>query len=210
VFSDPAVLRTLPPREISAGVAEALKIGIIGDPELFELLEVESVAIRKAEDPRLMGEVVARATEGKIRMLAPDPYENNLRRVLNLGHTFGHALEVQTGYAQLRHGEAVSFGLAVATAIARRRRLCSQTTLDRVFGAIHAYGLPPRVARADLLGVCNRLDAIRLVRARKLNFVLPVEIGRVEIVAEVADAEIYESVNDIAAHPVLGGCVMEA
>jgi 3-dehydroquinate synthase len=207
VFTDPCVLRTLPTRELCAGVAEALKVAIIGDPDLFELLEVESVAVRRAEDADLLGEVVARATGAKIAMLAPDPYEHNLRRVLNFGHTFGHALEVQTGFDRLLHGEAVGFGIAVATAVARRRGLCTRGTVGRIFQALRAYGLPPCVPRSDLMAACGRLDAIRLVRGRKLNYVLPTEIGRVEILAELEDHEIPGAIDDIAAHPVLGGSV---
>jgi 3-dehydroquinate synthase len=210
VFCDPAVLTTLNRREMAAGVAEALKVAIIGDPQLFELLETESANIIGAQDAMLLGEVVARSSEGKIALLAPDPYERNLRRALNLGHTFGHALEVQTGYDRLLHGEAVGFGLAVATAVARRRGVCSRNTLERVFRALDAYGLPPRVDRADLLATCSRLHEIRLVRGRKLNFVLPHEIGEVEIVAEVSDGEIAQALEDIANHPVLGRCVGES
>jgi 3-dehydroquinate synthase len=210
VFCDPVVLRTLSTREIDAGVAEALKVAIIGDPQLFELLETESAGIRGGQDARLLGEVVARSSEGKIAMLAPDPYERNLRRVLNLGHTFGHALEVQTGYDRLLHGEAVGFGLAVATAIARRRGLCSRNTLDRIFRALDAYDLPPQVARSDLFATCSRLQEIRLVRGGNLNFVLPREVGEVEIVSEVSVSEIGQALEDIAAHPVLGRCVGES
>ncbi len=207
VFSDPAVLRSLDTREICAGVAEALKVAIIGDPDLFELLEREDVAIRNGHDARLLGEVVARGSQMKIALLAPDPYERNLRRVLNLGHTFGHPLEVQTGYNRLLHGEAVGFGLAVATAVARGRSLCTRATVDRIYGALHAYGLPPKVARADLLAACSRLDAIRLARGGRLNFVLPREVGQVEIVEEVSDAEIVAALAEIARDPLIGGCV---
>ncbi|HEY3012593.1 MAG TPA: 3-dehydroquinate synthase [Gemmatimonadales bacterium] len=210
VFCDPAVLATLSARELSAGVAEALKVAIIGDPDLFELLETESGVICRGQDERVLGEVVARASEAKIAMLAPDPYERNLRRVLNLGHTFGHALEVQTGYDQLLHGEAVGFGIAVATALARRRGLCSRGTLERIFQALNVYDLPPPVARSDLFATCNRLEEIRLVRAGHLNFVLPREVGQVEIVTEVSDLEITQALEDIAAHPILGRCVKES
>jgi 3-dehydroquinate synthase len=182
-------------------------VAIIGDPILFELLETESAAVRSGQDARLLGEVVGRASEAKIALLAPDPYERNLRRVLNLGHTFGHALEVQTGYDRLLHGEAVGFGLAVATAVARRRGLCSRHTLERIFLALDRYDLPPCVCRSDLFATCGRLEDIRLVRGRKLNFVLPRDIGEVEIVAEVSDAEIEQALEDIAAHPTLHRCV---
>jgi 3-dehydroquinate synthase len=208
VFTDPIVLKTLPTRELCAGVAEALKVGIIGDPDLFELLESESEAVRRGQDAALMGEVIARASKGKIALLAPDPYEHNLRRALNLGHTFGHALEVQTGYDRLLHGEAVGFGLAVAAAVARRRGLCSRTTVERISHALHSYGLPPRVSRGDLMATCDRLEAIRLVRGRRLNYVLPREIGRVEIVAELEEAEIPQALEDIERHPLIGECVV--
>jgi 3-dehydroquinate synthase len=155
-----------------------------------------------------MGEVIARASKGKIALLAPDPYEHNLRRALNLGHTFGHALEVQTGYDRLLHGEAVGFGLAVAAAVARRRGLCSRTTVERIFHALHSYGLPPRVSHGDLMATCGRLEAIRLVRGRRLNYVLPREIGRVEIVAELEEAEIPQALEDIERHPLIGECVV--
>jgi 3-dehydroquinate synthase len=207
VFCDPMVLKTLSTRELAAGVAEALKVAIIGDPQLFELLETESAGILSGQDARLLGEVVARSSEGKIAMLAPDPYERNLRRVLNLGHTFGHALEVQTGYDRLLHGEAVGFGLAVATAVSRRRGLCSRNTLDRIFEALDAYDLPPQVARSDLFATCSRMQEIRLVRGGNLNFVLPREVGEVEIVAEVSVAEVGQALEDIARHPILGRCV---
>ena len=208
VFSDPAVLRTLSEREIIAGVAEAMKVAIIGDPDLFELLTRESAEIRAGRNAQLLGDVVGRASEGKIAMLAPDPYERNLRRVLNFGHTFGHALEVQTSYELLLHGEAVGFGMAVATAVARRRGLCSRSVAERIYHALDLYDLPPSVARSDLLATCGRLDAIRLVRGRKLNFVLPREIGQVEIVTEVDDAEIIQAIEDIAEHPVIGRRVL--
>jgi 3-dehydroquinate synthase len=207
VFCDPALLRTLSRREIAAGVAEAIKVAIIGDPELFELLEAESEVIRGGQDARVLGEVVARAAEGKIALLAPDPYERDLRRVLNLGHTFGHPLEVQTGYQQLLHGEAVGFGIGVATAVARARGLCSRSTQDRIFRLLRAYDLPPAVAQTDLIATCNRLGEIRLVRAGSLNFVLPQEIGKVEIVREVSDPEIVRAIGEIASHPVMGSCV---
>jgi 3-dehydroquinate synthase len=210
VFCDPAMLRTLTAREISAGVAEAIKVAIIRDPDLFELLETESRIIREGQDARVLGEVVARATEGKIALLAPDPYERNLRRALNLGHTFGHPLEVQTGYQQLLHGEAVGFGIAVATTVSRARGLCSSTTLDRIFRILRSYDLPPAVAKSDLIATCSRLEEIRLVRAGSLNFVLPQEVGKVEIVPEVSDAELVRAIEEISAHPIMAGCVRES
>jgi len=139
VYCDPRVLATLPARDVSAGVAEAIKVALCGDPDLFRLLERSAPAIR-AREPDAMAEVVLRAAARKAALLAPDPYEIDLRRVLNLGHTFGHALEAEHAYgAELLHGEAVAFGIAVATAIGVERGVCSRVDGLRIFALLRAY-----------------------------------------------------------------------
>jgi 3-dehydroquinate synthase len=207
VFSDPEVLGTLPDRDISAGVAEAIKVALCTDPELFGLLEEHVDAIRRQRDASVLTRVIRRASRGKIDLLDPDPYEVDLRRVLNLGHTFGHPLEVELAYQDLPHGEAVGFGIAVATAIAHARGVCDDGTRARIFRLLAAYGLPPRVPRTRLDRVCDRLDEIRLVRANALHFVLPERLGRVSIVPEIADREFAIALDSIAADLVLGSCI---
>ena len=209
VFCDPAVLSTLAPRDVAAGVAEAGKVALCGDAALFELLERSVDAVMGARDTRVLAEVVRRAAARKIALLAPDPYEVDLRRVLNLGHTFGHALETEMAYVGLLHGEAVAFGIAVAATVAHAREVLPTVDAERILALLAAYGLPPPVPRARLRAACQRMEEIRLVRGRVLNFVLPVRVGVVTIVPEVSDAEILAALDRLAAHPTLRRCVAD-
>ncbi|MDB4966599.1 MAG: putative 3-dehydroquinate synthase [Myxococcales bacterium] len=209
VFSDPATLGTLEDRHISAGIAEAIKVAICGDEELFCILEREVAAIRQWRDARVLGEVVRRATSKKIELLAPDPYEHDLRRALNLGHSFGHPLETELEYTGILHGEAVGFGLAVAVEVARARGVCPDEAAERIIGLLAAYGLPPKVPRSRLRAACVRMAEIRLVRGRALHFVLPSGVAHVEIVAQVSDDEIGRAIDAVAWHPLIGACVVE-
>src|ERR1700684_4436897 len=110
VLIDPEVLRTLPNREFRAGLYEALKCGIIGDLDLFLRFEQKRAQILKREPPEIEG-VIAQSLKLKAEIVSADEQEGGLRRVLNLGHTIGHALESETGYKSLLHGEAVAWGM---------------------------------------------------------------------------------------------------
>src|SRR6266550_2651306 len=118
VLIDPLVLSTLPQREFRAGLYEALKCGIIGDVELFLRFEQNRDQILK-RDPLELEWLIAASVKLKAEVVSADEREGGLRRVLNLGHTIGHALEAETGYGQLLHGEAVAWGMIAATHIAR-------------------------------------------------------------------------------------------
>lgn len=209
VFTDPAYLRTLDDRNLSSGIAEAIKVAICGEPRLFELLEdrVREVMIKR--DPEVLCEVVCRAASRKIELLAPDPLEVDLRRVLNLGHSFAHPLETELEYLGLLHGEAVGFGLAVSTAVARARGALRSHDAERIFRLLHRYGLPPTLPAARVQAAGDHVEAIRLVRANRLNFVLPTSVSTTEIVPELEAGEIARALDSIAAHPVIGGCITE-
>jgi 3-dehydroquinate synthase len=197
VYCDPCVLGTLPARDLSAGVAEAIKVALCGEPDLFRLLEREAPAVR-ARDPGVLERVVRLAAARKAALLAPDPYEIDLRRVLNLGHTVGHALEVEHGHEDLLHGEAVAFGIAIATAVGLERGLCSRLDARRILGLLAAYDLPPRIARGRVLGALDRLDDIRLVRGNRLNFVIPAGVHAVHIEPELTDGELGRALDHLA------------
>jgi 3-dehydroquinate synthase len=117
--------------------------------------------------------------------------------VLNLGHTLGHALEVEHGHAELLHGEAVAFGIAVATAVGLRRGLCPRIDAERIFDLLASYDLPPPIARDRAIGALRRLDDIRLARGNRLNFVIPIGIHAVRIEAEIADAELAGALDHV-------------
>src|SRR5580700_7334446 len=117
VLIDPAVLATLPDREFRAGIYEALKCGVIGLPELFQTLERTQVRDLR-RDPAKLERVIAESVKMKAKVVSADERESGLRRVLNFGHTVGHALEAVTGYRRFLHGEAVAWGIIAATRIA--------------------------------------------------------------------------------------------
>jgi 3-dehydroquinate synthetase/nucleoside-diphosphate-sugar epimerase len=203
VYCDPRVLATLAPRDLSAGVAEAVKVALCGEPRLFGLLERDAAAIR-ARDSAALTQLVRLAVARKVALLAPDPYEVDLRRVLNLGHTVGRALEAEHTFDGLLHGEAVAFGLAIATAVGLLRGWCARACAHRIFALLRAYDLPPRVPRARALGALRRLDDIRLVRANRLNFVIPTSTHSVVIEPELDDAELLRALDFVASDPSCG------
>jgi 3-dehydroquinate synthase len=125
VLVDPSVLETLPSREYQAGLYESLKCGIIGDPELFKLFEDRRREILD-RDPVVIEKVIADSVRLKASVVSADEREGGLRQILNLGHTIGHALEAETRYTQLLHGEAVAWGMIAATHIAALHRKTRQ------------------------------------------------------------------------------------
>lgn len=195
VYIDPEVLQTLDDRDIGAGIAEAVKVGMCGDRDLLYLLEASVNAIRARRDPHILGEIVARSARRKLELLDPDPYEIDLRRVLNLGHSFGHALETELHYTDLRHGEAVAWGIAVATAVAFNRGRCDRETHDRILALLAAYDLPRPIERQHLAGALGHLGGVRLVRGGCLNEVLPTTFGWVDITADVGDDEFLAALD---------------
>ena len=179
VFSDSSVLRTLPPGHISNGLAEVIKSAVIGDPQLFRLLEQNMGQVLGLEQ-KTMDAVIARTAGLKARVVNKDERDKGLRNILNLGHTTGHAIETVTCY-KINHGTAVAIGMMVAARISRRMGLFSERDLGRLTGVIMAAGLPtsmPDISTADVL------DAVKhdkKVSAGRLKFILPVGIGKVTI-----------------------------
>ena len=200
VYSDPCSLRTLGRRDIAAGVAEMIKVAVMDDPRLFDLLDSGVTKIMDELDPAILQEAVLRASASKIRLLDPDPYETDLRRVLNFGHTYGHPLETEFGYGGIKHGEAVGWGMAVSTAIAAKRGLVDQYSAERIYRLIGAYDLPPAVPKKVLQDAVRHIEAVRLVRANKLNFVFPTGIGSSLIVDEVSDQEFLDAIDVCSDH----------
>jgi len=180
VISDIDVLESLPWRETLSGVFEALKGGVIGDPELFELL---------ATPPHFdIDEVVLRAIRVKAGIVAADEKEADLRRLLNYGHTIGHGIEAALHYEQLTHGEAVAWGMIAANAVAERRGLLDAATRKRIDDAVRAWQpapLPPLSAE-DVLSATEH-DKKNTGSARIM--VLPREIGRCAVV-EVSEEDV--------------------
>lgn len=210
VVMDPETLRTLPSDEFRSGLAEVVKHGMIGDPGLFESMEgrrgeVSSPVPWRAPAPAGGGalplplpDLIARAVQVKVAVVQEDPFEQGRRAVLNLGHTFGHALETLSGY-RLRHGEAVSIGLAAATRLAARLAHCEPELVERVESLLGRLGLPvraPGVAPAEAWAAMA-LDKKRV--GDRLRFVLPRALGDVGLFDDVAEAEVLAVLAVIAA-----------
>src|SRR5947207_4644314 len=144
VLIDPETLATLPDREFRAGMYEALKAGIIGNAQLFRRLEDSTIkGLRK--DSELVTWAIAESVRLKAEIVSADEKEGDLRRVLNLGHTLGHALETATGYRRFLHGEAVAWGMWAAAKIAVEMDTCDASVYERIRAAVQAWGKLPSV-----------------------------------------------------------------
>ena len=203
VYADPQVLATLDARQMRAGVAESIKVAMTGDRTLFEILEREPERVIERPDPAILETVVRRSIRRKVELLRPDPLEVDLRRALNLGHTFAHPLETEFAYEGILHGEAVAMGLALATAVAVRNSVCPPEDAERIFALLAAYDLPPRLPEDRLFAALDHLDTVRLIRGCSLHFVLPAGIDRVTIVPEVGRDALEEGLRHALDHPLL-------
>lgn len=195
VLVDPAVLGTLPLREYRAGLYEALKSGIIGDVGLFRLFEERHKEIL-ARDAVVLEQVISDSVRLKASVVSADEREGGLRQVLNLGHTIGHALEAETGYKLLRHGEAVGWGLVAATYIALSTGKLDSVTAGRIMNSILGLGELPRM-NVKTAGVLKRLKFDKKTRQGVVHFILPREIGKVEITSDVPESAVRAAVEEI-------------
>jgi len=198
VLVDPELLRTLDEREFRSGLFEALKCGVIRDDKLFSIMENNVENILKW-DRDAMTSIIRAAIEVKAQVVSKDEKESGLRRILNYGHTIGHAIESATGYSQLLHGEAVAWGMIAAAEIARDIRVCSAKTAERIKAAVVAYGPLPAIAlRTE--DIVSRLATDKKTISGNLHFVLPEKIGKVKIVSNVPGEVVYRSITAITNH----------
>jgi 3-dehydroquinate synthase len=175
VVIDPSALATLPAVDFRAGLAEVAKAGVIGSPELFGRLE----------DGRTeLAWLIRQAVAVKVDVVEADPYEQGRRAVLNLGHTFGHAFERLSAY-QLRHGEAVSMGMAAAARLAVDLGRCPPHVARRVTGLLDHLELPTALPEYAPEAVWDAMTADKKKQGARLRFVLPLDIGRVEVFDDV-------------------------
>jgi len=187
VFIDLATLTTLPIREFNAGMAEVIKYGILGDSRFFTWLEDNVVAI-KAGDNTVLMEMIERCCQCKATIVAEDETEAGVRALLNLGHTFGHAIEADQGYGKWLHGEAVATGMVIASKLSVAMNLLEVSDLRRVEALLSAFDLP--LIAPENMGfdefICHmRRDKKNL--AGKLRFILPTAIGQSEINDDVSE-----------------------
>ena len=191
VVADVRLLATLPDRELRSGLAEVIKTAVIGDAVLFDYLERHLSAIMRRETEPLI-EVIARCAAFKARIVEADEREQGERRILNYGHTIGHAVEVASGLGRLTHGEAIAIGMALEAKIAQRLGSADPTAVERQNGLLSRAGLPvaPKGVNRRALWRALALDKKRLDGV--LRTPLLVGIGEVRREQEVPNALLQE------------------
>jgi 3-dehydroquinate synthase len=195
VLIDPETLRTLPAREMTAGLCEAVKYGIIRDSALFEWT-VAGMDLLKKGDPRAISYLIKRCCEIKAEVVARDEREGSLRRVLNFGHTVGHALEAVTGYRRFLHGEAVGHGMRAAARIAETMGLLGSEPRQAIDDAIRLVGRLPRTDDLALSGIIAAMRHDKKATAGRIVMVLPLGIGDVVIRSDVPPNTVRRALKD--------------
>jgi 3-dehydroquinate synthase len=196
VLADTGALATLPARELRAGYAEVVKYGLIRDRGFFLWLEEHGAAVLGG-DPAAQAHAVAESCRAKARVVAADERESGERALLNFGHTFGHALEAETGFSEtLLHGEAVAIGMALAFDYAASRGLCPRPDAARVRAHLDRLGLPASIRRfansTTPEALLRHMAKDKKVRAGRLTFILPRAIGDAYVAHDVPPAEVSD------------------
>jgi 3-dehydroquinate synthase len=195
VLADPDVLKTLPEREYRSGLFEAMKYGVIRNPPIFELMESNSNALLR-RDGALLETLITECIRVKAEVVSADERENGERRILNFGHTIGHALEAETNYRRLLHGEAVGWGMIAAAMIAASMQFTDTQTAQRILELVFAYGPLPKLP-IDSRSVMKRLLSDKKTVGGILHFVLPTGIGKVEVVNNVPARTAIQAIKEI-------------
>lgn len=195
VWIDTDFLSTLPDREYVSGLAEVIKYGVIEDADFFGYLEANIAGI-VSRDPIPTRYAIAKSCESKARVVADDERETSGRRaVLNYGHTFAHAVEATAGYGKMLHGEAVSIGMQMAARLAISLGRCDDELLDRQAKLLAAANLPLQWADADPDAMIPVMMKDKKVAHGNLRFVLPGQIGRVELVGDVPKESVLNCIE---------------
>ena len=190
VFIDTRSLHTLPTREFAAGMAEVIKYGLIYDTELFAYLE-HNIAKLQQLDETCLQHIIFRCCEIKALIVAQDEKEQGLRALLNLGHTFAHAIEAQMGYGVWLHGEAVATGMVLAAKLAYTRQDLTREDVERIAALIAQYSLPIEIP-SDMTSEHFLLHMRKDKKNKKgtIRFILPTEFGQCALVDDVSDDQV--------------------
>ncbi len=196
VVTDTAVLDTLPEREYRAGLFEVIKHGIIRSEPLFRLMQQRREAVL-AREPEAVEQMVAESVRIKCDVVSRDEKESGLRRILNFGHTVGHALEAETGYRRFLHGEAVGLGMLAALRLSQLAGRLSPGLCEEMSAVVRSYGPFPPVERLSVEGVLARLRKDKKAIQGWVHWVLAAGIGAAEVTPDVADADVRQAVASI-------------
>ena len=197
VIADTETLDTLPDRELAAGLAEVVKYGLIRDPAFFDWLE-QNVRSLLSRDPAALSEAVERSCRNKAQVVAADEREAGQRALLNLGHTFGHAIEAAAGYGNWLHGEAVAAGMVMAADLSRRMGWLDASAVARIRRLLQGFGLPvvppasiPTERWLELMSVDKKVldGTLRLVLLR--------EIGAAVVSTEFSAEQLRAAIDEV-------------
>jgi 3-dehydroquinate synthase len=199
VIANVGFLSSTSGRHLRAGLAEAIKKAMIASPAYWAFIEEQADAILDRE-PAALERLVRCAAAIKTALVERDPYEVDLRRPLNFGHTIGHPLETVTGYGPLLHGEAVALGMVVESRIAAARGLMAPELLERLLALLRRCDLPTTAGdlAAPVSGpaILAAMEHVRLIRAGSLRYVLPVSLGETVIADDVGEDEVRDALRD--------------
>jgi 3-dehydroquinate synthase len=196
VIADPEVLMTLPEREFHSGLFEAMKYGVIRNPAIFDLMESQREAILR-RDLYLLEQLIVECVKVKADVVSADEREGGERRILNFGHTIGHALESATKYRQFLHGEAVGWGMIAAASIGREMGITEPAVAERIAALVLRYGPLPEV-KVSGKRVLKLLQSDKKTLSGVPHFVLATSMGKVEVVNSVAKENVVRAVSEVA------------
>ena len=188
VVADFDTLQTLPQNEFRAGLAEVIKYGVISDASLFDYLENNVEKILQL-DHECLAHIIKTSCAIKAEVVEKDERESHYRMILNFGHTLGHAIEALTGYSQFIHGEAVAIGMVYAAKLSQQLGKCQDTVSSRLSELVNNFGLPSQWPDLDSLAVIECLYHDKKTINHKIKFILIKDIGRVEIVEDMPEAD---------------------
>lgn len=194
VLIDPLLIDSLPDREYRAGLWEIVKAGIIHEPELFQYL-VEHSADVLARRPEAVDRIIADSVRMKCEVVSGDEREADQRRILNFGHTFGHALEAETAYRRFLHGEAVAFGMRAGIWLGEHTGHVSAEDSVEMLDLIELYGPIPPLTGISAENLLARLVHDKKTVQGKVHFVVPERIGQVKVISGVEDKLVLEAIR---------------
>ncbi len=194
VFADTDALRTLPDRELRAGLAEVIKYGLIVDREFFDWLEANATRLL-ARDTDALTHAIRRSCEIKAEIVARDEREQGDRALLNLGHTFGHAIESATNYSTWLHGEAVGAGMLLAADMSQRLGWMSGADVERIERMLKAFGLRTDVRELAAGTLAEKMKIDKKVAAGRIRLVLLKAIGKSVVTGDYDDDALRETLR---------------
>jgi 3-dehydroquinate synthase len=201
VLADPVVLKSLPTRAFLSGFYEVAKHAILSGPSLFALMEKEAGNLRPGGNV-ILDRLLVRAAQVKVQIVNRDEHEADLRRLLNLGHTFGHALEEATGYQRFLHGEAVGWGLLCAARLGVLLKMLDTKEEERISALVRRIGPLPSIRDLAQAKIKRLFPRDKKAVAGQIHWVVPEKIGKVKVVRDVpieAAVEALRSVQQVVA-----------